>query len=378
MKIEQKKWAAGAWSAVSEGVLEEAPQLVLVFGDRETLEKEDVYKEVNGMYPDSHIVLGSSAGEIMGTSVTDGEIALTAIYFEKTTIEVASASVADAGDSAKAGKELAEKLPNDGLKHIMVFSEGLGVNGTYLASALSDNSPENVSVTGGLVGDGADFKQTAVGLNGPAATGNVVVIGFYGDNFKVSYGSLGGWDDFGPARTVTKSTDNVLFELDGEPALKLYKEYLGDKADELPGSGLLFPINLEVEGEKEVVRTLLAVDEEAQSMTFAGNMPEGSKARLMKANFDRLIDGAGDAAGLTVEVIEKGKAELAILVSCIGRKLVLGERVEEELDAVQEVLGEQAAMTGFYSYGEICPITPTEKQCRLHNQTMTITTMRED
>jgi hypothetical protein len=378
MKIEQRKWADGSWSTVSEGSFEEAPQLVLVFGDRETLEKEETYKEINEFYPDSHIVLGSSAGEIMGASVTDGEIALTAIHFEKTNIEVVSTSVTEAAESEKAAKELVKKLPSDGLRHAMVFSEGLKVNGTYLANTLSSELPDDVSVTGGLVGDGANFASTAVGLNGPAKSGTVVLIGYYGDAFKVSYGSIGGWDDFGPARTVTKSTDNILFELDGEPALKLYKEYLGEKADELPGSGLLFPINLEVEGEKEVVRTLLAVDEEAQSMTFAGNMPEGAKARLMKANFDRLIDGAGDAAGLTAEVIEKGKAEIAILVSCIGRKLVLGDRVEEELDAVQEVVGEQVAITGFYSYGEVCPITPTEKQCRLHNQTMTITTMRED
>ena len=112
-------------------------------------------------------------------------------------------------------------------------------------------------------------------------------------------------------------------------------------------------------------------------MTFAGDMPEGVVSVLMKANFDRLVDGASGAAKAGRDSLG-ASAELAILISCIGRKLVLKERVEEETEAVRSMLGEDTVMAGFYSYGEICPVAPTEKQCRLHNQTMTITTLRED
>jgi hypothetical protein len=209
----------------------------------------------------------------------------------------------------------------------------------------------------------------------------VVLVGFYGKDLKVGYGSLGGWDPFGPDRVITKAKDNVMFELDGKPALTLYKEYLGDQASGLPGTGLLFPMQLLIpqpDGTKrEVVRTLLAVDEKTQSMTFAGDMPEGVTSRLMKANFDRLVDGAEGAAGLSIEPFGTEHAELAILISCIGRKLVLKDRIEDETQAVRSKIGDQAAMIGFYSYGEICPMTATERQCQLHNQTMTITTFRE-
>ena len=209
----------------------------------------------------------------------------------------------------------------------------------------------------------------------------MIGVGFYGSALKVGYGSLGGWDPFGLERTITRSKDNVLYELDGQPALKLYKEYLGEEqAKGLPGTGLLFPLRLRMKSggkEAEVVRTILAVDEKEQSMTFAGDMPEGTQVSLMKANFDRLVDGAAGAASMSVESLGSNKAQLAILISCIGRKLVLKERVEEEIEAVRGVIGNEAAIIGFYSYGELCPVAATEKQCELHNQTMTITTFRE-
>jgi hypothetical protein len=192
---------------------------------------------------------------------------------------------------------------------------------------------------------------------------------------------MGGWDSFGVVRTITKSKGNVLYEFDGKPALALYKEYLGEMAKDLPASGLLFPLSLSIKNDKgeavEIVRTLLAVDEDAQSLTFAGDIPEGGTVRFMKANFDRLVDGASGAANMSTEALAEEKVDLAILISCIGRKLVLKERIEDEVEAVSERLGAQAAITGFYSYGEICPTTPTERQCQLHNQTMTVTTFRE-
>ena len=154
---------------------------------------------------------------------------------------------------------------------------------------------------------------------------------------------------------------------------------MGEKAKELPGSGLLFPLSLGISGKDgtvQVVRTLLAVNEADQSMTFAGDMPEGVKAQLMKANFERLVGGASGAASM-IKKEEKATAELAILISCIGRKLVLKERIEEETEAIRQVFGPNTALAGFYSYGEISPGTPTSNQCQLHNQTMTITTFTE-
>ena len=382
MKIEQKKWTSeNGWKTLSSGSFTEPPELVLVFGGNALLKDKDRFDEIRSWYPKSHIIIASTAGEIIKTEVSDDTLVLTAIKFEKTTLQFAEANIKEAEESESAGKKLAAVLPKEELIHAMIFSDGLFVNGTALVKGLLSELPPNVSVTGGLVGDGSRFKETLVGLDKMPEQRKLVIVGFYGSSIKIGYGSLGGWDSFGIARIITKSKGNVLYELDGKPALEIYKEYLGDMAKDLPASGLLFPLSLKIKTETgkevEVVRTILAVDEKAQSMTFAGDMPEGVVARLMKANFDRLVDGASGAASMSIESLDNEKAELAILISCIGRKLVLKERIEDEIVAVQEKIGSQAAIIGFYSYGEISPTTPTERQCQLHNQTMTITTFRE-
>lgn len=382
MQIEQKKWTAErGWETFAEGAFTKPPELVLVFGGNVPLKDKARFDEIRSWYPQSRIISASTAGEIIKTEVSDDTLVLAAIKFEKTTVHCVEASITQAEESEAVGKKLASALPKEGLVHAMIFSDGLFVNGTALVKGLLSELPESVSVTGGLVGDGSRFKETLVGLDGMPEQKKLVCVGLYGPNIKVGYGSLGGWDPFGISRTITKAKGNVLYELDGKPALLLYKEYLGELAKDLPASGLLFPLSLKIKtdagGEVEVVRTILGVDEQTQSMTFAGDMPAGVVARFMKANFDRLVDGASGAAGMSIVSLGEGKAELAILISCIGRKLVLKERIEDEVEAVREKVGPQAAIIGFYSYGEISPTAPTERQCQLHNQTMTITTFRE-
>jgi len=267
-------------------------------------------------------------------------------------------------------------LPAENLQHILVLTDGLTVNGADLVAGIHSQLPDGVTVTGGLAGDGADFGETHIIYSDNIYTGHAIAVGFYGEKLQIGYGSQGGWDSFGIERHVTKSDKNILYELDGEPALALYKSFLGEKADELPSSGLLFPLSVRTGAEEiPVVRTILSVDEQQQSLTFAGNIPEGSYVRLMKANVDRLIDGAEKSAVIG-KSISGGETELGILISCVGRRLVLKQLVEEELEVVRDVLGPQAVMTGFYSYGEIAPFGEFSS-CQLHNQTMTITTISE-
>lgn len=381
MKISQKKWTKDmGWQEVSPE-LKKLPQLVLLFGSSDQLSKKSTFKEIKSMYKGSTIISASTAGEIIGSEVLDNSLVVTAIHFEKTTLEFATTSISSPKQSYDQGKFLAEKLPHKNLRHVLLFSDGLKVNGSLLVDGITENVPATVSVTGGLVGDGPSFKKTVVGYNSEAKEGAIVAVGLYGKDLKIGFGSLGGWDPFGPSRTITKSKGNILFELDGKSALQLYKKYLGELAKELPASGLLFPLSLTFTnhlGEKStVVRTLLAVDEKNNSMIFAGDMPEGAVAQLMKANFEKLIDGAENAASLSLESLKTAKPELALLISCVGRKLILKERTVEEVEAVRTIMGEAATITGFYSYGEICPTSATENQCHLHNQTMTITTLKE-
>lgn len=378
MRIEQSYWTeADGWKSETSSPLEGTASAVLLFGSVAALQDGARLMEVRARYPGAPLVGCSTAGEISGTRVRDDSLTATAIRLEHGEIKLASVNVGEAGDSLGAGRSLAQALPAEGLVHVVVLSDGLKVNGTELARGLRDNLPGKVTVTGGLAGDGTRFQHTLVCADGAPEEGKIVALGFYGDRLKVGYGSLGGWDSFGAERLITRSRGNVLYELDGHSALELYKQYLGEHAAGLPSSALLFPLALRSgAGEDSLVRTVLNVSEEEQSMTFAGDMPEGSYARLMKANFDRLVDGAAGAARAGYETLGSAEPELALLVSCVGRKLVLKQRIEEEVEGVRDVLVGGTVLTGFYSYGEICPHGALTT-CELHNQTMTITTFSE-
>jgi hypothetical protein len=380
MKISQKLWTLeNGWVDIAPK-LPGPPQLVLVFGARSLLEDQKHFDEIRSFYPNSNIVECSTSGEIMQTHIYDNTIAVTAILFEQTEIHCVETDITKAEDSFETGAKLADMLPKKDLVHAMVFSDGMHINGTTLVKGLSDKLPPNVSITGGLAGDAGNFKKTALGLNHVAEEGKIILIGFSGKNLKVGYGSFGGWNTFGIERTITKSKDNVVYEIDNKPALELYKNYLGDKAKELPGAGILFPFKIHRNhGSKaEMVRSLMKVNEKDQSVTFAGDMPEGSTGSLMKANVENLIDGAAQASSMSIKPFEGKNPDLSILISCFGRKVVLKEQTEEEVEAAQSVIGKNTIITGFYSYGEICPIDTTEKQCHFHNQTMTITNFREN
>lgn len=380
IQVEQKLWTKEkAWETISDQVLRAAPQLVFAFGARTLMEDPKMFQQMRNFYPGAYLILCSTAGEILDTHVSDDSIALTAVHFEKSLVRFAETTVRSADDSLNIGKRLAEFLPVEGLVHAMVFSDGLNVNGTSLVQGINDNLPAHVSVTGGLVGDGSNFKKTVVGRDGPGESRKIVLLGFYGASLRVGFGSLGGWEEYGAEYTITKSKGNVLYEINSEPALMVYKEKLDGQVAGLPMSALLFPLQLQMPtgSHSGVVRTILGVDETEQSMTFAGDMPQGTHVKFMKADLNRLIAGAAGASRLSMGRLGRIAPQLAILVSCVGRKLVLKERVSDEVKAVRDVLGQRTAITGFYSYGELCP-SEKERQCLLHNQTMTVTAFIEE
>ncbi|MES2150079.1 MAG: FIST N-terminal domain-containing protein [Pseudomonadota bacterium] len=365
-------------SMVTGLALPPACGLLLVFGARALLQDARLYGLLRAACPDAVISGCSTAGEIQGTEVSDDTIVLTAVCFEATALRLVTAQVAVAADSRQAGASLSRQLHGQHLRHILVFSDGLNVNGSELVQGLRESLPAAVNVTGGLAGDGVAFGETVVMADGPATSALVAAIGFYSERLRVGCGSVGGWDAFGPERLITRSAGNLLYELDGESALSLYKTYLGSHADQLPASALLFPLALRLpEASMPVVRAILAVDEASNSLTFAGDMPMGCYAQLMKANFNRLVDGAIETAEDNLAQLDGRTPELAILISCVGRKVVLQQRVEEETEGVAEILGKQAVLAGFYSYGEIAPHSALTR-CELHNQTMTVTTFSEE
>ena len=379
MKIEQRLWQAQrGWSVIgpqSGTATPVSPSLVLFFAAPGTLDDGARFAELRATYPGARLLGCTTGGEIAAVDVHDGAIIATAIEFAHTKVRVAEDRVAPGKTSFDIGANLAASLPPQNLHNVFLLSDGTQVNGTELVAGVQHVLGREVCLTGGLAGDGAAFKTTKVGLDTNPEAGKVVAVGFYGDRIRIGYGSVGGWDAVGPERVITRSEGNTLYDLDGKPALDLYKEYLGAEAANLPASALLFPLRIHPKGapQSSLVRTVVGVDAAKKAMVFAGTIPQGHIAQVMIGNFDHLIAGAGRAA----KKAAIPEAKLAILVSCIGRKLLLGQRIGDEVEAVSDVLGEACRTTGFYSYGEIAPME-FSSVCDLHNQTMTITTIQEE
>lgn len=350
--------------------------LVLVFGQRTLLEAVQPYGVLKEAFPQAQIVICSSSGQISNDCQIAKEIVATAIQFENTKIKTVVTDVNLHPNLNDFGDLIQKDLYADDLQSILILSEGSHVNGTELINELIEKTQRRIPIFGGLAGDEYAFEKTIVGLNQDASSGKIVAVGFYGDSIHFGFGCEGGWGDFGPEREVTESDKNVLYKIGDRYALDLYKEYLGKYANELPGSSLYFPLSMkEKESNTSVVRTILSIDEQNKSMTFAGNIPQGSFVRFMKGNTDKLIDASAKAAAAIAKEPLQTR-QLALLVSCVGRRIVLDDRIEEELEVVRETFGTNTLLCGFYSYGEISP-TLDKVACELHNQTMTITTLYE-
>jgi hypothetical protein len=352
--------------------------LLLLFGSIEQITTPGLADALRQRFPQARLLGCTTAGEITPDGVEDGTCSITAIKFDRVVLSEGSTRLSGMDDSFAAGERLGQQIAAPGLKAVLVFGPGVQINGSALVNGMASAIGDAIPITGGLAGDGGAFRQTwTVGRDG-VAHDRVVAIGLCGDSLRFGHGSFGGWEAFGPARKVTRSNGNVLYELDGESALGIYKRYLGESAKDLPASGLLFPFAMLGEDHNAVglIRTILGVDESNGSLTLAGEIDPDGYLRLMHASTDKLVNGAQAAAQAAAAMSQAREQAVAILVSCVGRKLVMGSRVDEEVEAVGEVLGNNSILTGFYSYGEISPFTPGSS-CKLHNQTMTITCLSE-
>lgn len=361
-------------------IAELQPDLILVFGALAFFQTQQLSHALRKLAPHSTIAGCSTAGEISVDRVYDDTCVISCINFEKTKVLSSSTPLKGMNDSFDAGVRLAKKLPVAELSAVIVFGVGVNINGSGLVSGMQSALAQHVSIFGGLAADAGAFKQTwTIGSEG-STDNHIVAVGLYGSNIHLSYGSFAGWQPFGPARKVTKSVQNILYELDGELALDIYKRYLRDYAKDLPASGLLFPFEMLNKNQEKsgIFRTILDVNEDDGSLILAGDIAPNSYLKLMHSSTEKLIAGAETAAAHVTASLAKNMTgeSLAILVSCVGRKLVMGDRISEEVEVVAEMLGKDVSVTGFYSNGEIAG-NQFLGDYQLHNQTMTISYISE-
>lgn len=352
-------------------------QLVLIFGVTDALKKKDIYKDLRQEFPKSKFIGCSTAGEICDTGLLNDSITVTAVYFEHSTIRTKAVFLDQypKANMQEIATELVKALPLDDLVHLFVLSDGIEINGSDLIKGFRRILPRGLGVSGGLSGDYYRFAEAPVIADVMACTNTVTVLGLYGKYLKVRTSSRAGWEEFGAEKIITRSRGNTLYELDSQPALPLYEKFLGDSFKDVPASSIQYPLSLRRDGEADwVTRTIININREDGSLIFAGDVPFGSTARLMKTNTGLLIESAKKAA---MDIVHASiYPNLAILISCFGRRGVLLNEASKEITVVKEILGALPCLTGFYSYGEIAPFKGSDS-FELHNQTMTITAIYE-
>lgn len=377
MIIQQKKFSLNkGWEFIKNVTTDTTGfQLVLVFGSSGLLRLPVILESIKKSYPEADVVLCSTVTEIADTEINSEGVSLTAIKFQKTYHKIAVLNQGKFNDSSEAGNLLADLIPKENLVSILVFCDSQLINSSELISSMQQSLPQHVKISGGLTGNGEISNKALIGINELPTENKLLAIGLYG-SLIVTNGTHGGCKPFGPERLITRSKGNVLFELDHQPALNIYKRYLGERAVKLSEFGHLFPLGIRKEHkDKELVRSILAINEEDKSLVFAGNIPQGFYARLMIANGNNILEGAYFAAQDSMKDLNEAP-ELALLVSCVGRKLILNQRVEEEVEVMREIYGKSTCLAGFYSFGELATNSLTGL-CELHNETMTITTLSE-
>ncbi|PWL28335.1 FIST N-terminal domain-containing protein [uncultured Roseivirga sp.] len=377
MKVDQFLFKEDEFKYSHENIEDKnSVSFVLVFAPRQEMESQGWLKGISEKYPQADIVSCSSSGEVYLSEVLDNSVTGMAVALQKSSVEIHSMKLED-GDSSKAlGERLSAGFTSTDLRHVLVFSDGWLINGVELLEGMYRALGRDVLISGGLAGDGANFSKTLVGLNGEIDEGQVVAIGFYGQQIEIGFGSHGGWDVFGDSHIVTATEGRVIKAMDGKSPLSLYKQFMGDDADGLPGAALLYPLSVVIpESESPLVRTVYSIDEVLGHLIIGQEIPVGTEVRFMKAEFDDLLNGSSQAVQKALSTLN-GVPEFCLVISCIGRKLLFDRKIEEEIASTQSVLGSEVPIGGFYSYGEICPAK--RGLAELHHQMLAVTLIREN
>jgi hypothetical protein len=379
MKARSLIWTPASGWSTPLGPDEASAHLVLSFGPVDAPDRA-WFDALASHCPQAQHVYASGGGQIVEGLVQDDPTVVAFLTFEHgTTVHPVVLDGVTIESSATLGQEMGQRLATIAeLRHVLLFAEGITFNAAAFLETLNTHVATDVRISGGLASNGTALTRSVVGLNGPPTEKRIVAIGLAGAHVDIGTGSVGGWDLFGPERVVTSASVAAVHELDGERALDVYKRYLGDFAAELPGAALLFPLAVRTTPDAPIaVRTILGIDEDTGTLKFAGDIPTGSRVRLMRTTSDKLLDGAARAAEIAKPSSDVGDS-LALCISCIGRRAVLRTRVDEEIDEVARESG-SSVVVGFYSNGEIAPPSDGREFAHavLHNQTMTVTTIRE-
>ncbi|MFA6897160.1 MAG: FIST N-terminal domain-containing protein [Patescibacteria group bacterium] len=356
-----------------------SPELVIVFASSK-LDQKEMLSGVREISKGVPLIGCSTAGEITSAGAAEGSVAVMAI-----SSDVIDFTIGKGGDLKsgvrEAGAQLVKNITGsakDKTNCLLMLTDVLNGNGAEVVRGIQDVLGSDTLIIGGAAGDDFLFKQTFNYYNGDISSSSVVGVGLSGD-YGIGVGVRHGWVSIGAPMKATKSKDAVLKELDGKPAVSIYEDYFGKKAEELREEPLAklaitYPLGMSVEGSDELlIRDPITVDAEG-AITCAAEIPEGAEVRLMIGSKEEAIAAAKDAAQKALAQLA-GKTPRAVIVfNCIARRKLFGRDAGDEIAAIREVLGKDVPLIGFYTYGEIAPFNESADKpfSRFHNETAVV------
>lgn len=334
----------------------------------------------------SSLIGCSDAGEITNHGPTQKSVAVMAIRSDRISFYTGLGKNVKAG-AREAGQAVAREVKEKADKTLRAFimlPDVLTGNGADSVRGILDVLGPHFPVVGGAAGDDFLFEKTYEYRDGEVESGAIAGVGLAGD-FTIGIGVRHGWVPIGMPMRVTKASGAVLKELDGRPAINIYEDYFGQKADELRKEALArlaitYPLGLKIpEYEQEyLIRDPITVSADG-SITCAAEIPEGSEVRLMIGSKERAVEAAEDAARHLMKEFERDRTrpKFVLVFNCIAREKLFAQKAGDEIHAIMQIVGPDVPMLGFYTYGEQAPLggeIRDREKCdpRFYNETVVL------
>lgn len=324
-------------------------------------------------------IFGSTtSGEFISPEISEGGIVIMLLDINPAFFKLL---FFETGDSSafETSKQLGAEGKNVFSNPAFIIASGwLHTDGEQIVKGIEEGFGKEVTVFGGMAGDDLALREPVVFTYGKQSTTGVVAIIFDEDKIDVKGIATCGWKPIGITKTITKSTGNIVYTIDDQPALDLVIKYLGLNLDnEISESmvvnlGAYYPLQLERENAPPVMRTTMLGNKEDRSLICAGTVPQGAKVRFsLPPDFDVIDTVVEECTDLKNE--KQHEADAMIMFSCVSRYLSFGVMTSEEIERVQQVWN--APLIGFFSYGEFGKSKKGKHE--FHNNTCCVVVLKE-
>ena len=254
-------------------------------------------------------------------------------------------------------------------KLCILFSDVLKTNGETVMEQITMLTEGKLPIVGGISADSWRFDECKQFFNN-ISSATISPFLLLAGEFDFSVGMDSGWEPIGEIGTVTKSEGNVLYEINHKPALEFYRDILGENTKPT----LELPIALYDEfGSFRFMRTTFEnYDRNTGAVTYLGNVPMNYKVRITMVNRESILAGAKSSIDQAIRTFPPNELPvIALCFTCSARRVLLGTRTIEESQIVREKIGDRIKFSGFYTYGEFCPIS-TKLFNEFHNETFVV------